>query len=1147
MQTKIMEKKHVKQRLHKSLMLKKFLTIMKLTTLFILVALMQVSAIGFSQSSKLSVNFENQSLEEVFSYIEQHTDYSIFYKNELIEKTKLKSGNYADTEVFHVLNDVLEGENLSYQIKGKIILIVPGDNIQNSDQQHETITGRVTDSSGSPLPGVTVVVKGTTNGTVTNIDGEYTISNIPNDAILQFSFVGMKAQEIPVSGKSTIDVVLAEDAIGLEEVVAIGYGTQSRKDVTGSISSVYSGDIQERASASVSQSLQGRIAGVEMTQTNSRPGSDMQIRIRGTRSLTASNDPLIVLDGIPFAGSLSDINPNDIKSVDVLKDASATAVYGSRGANGVIIISTFKAESVTSGKPVVSYSGYYGVKSIMNEFPMMNAQEYIAYRDMALENGSPYQYGDDEDKSLAINWQDKVFKTGIVNSQNIRVSAITEGGGGFSFGIGYLDETSVMPGQEFERYSFSGSFDQELGKFIKVGINTIGSLGIIDGGVDNALGTVLSLTPITNPYKENGDINPGPLSINSLDVYYNPLLIDKLGDQWQDRRKTMALYNNLYAEVKLLQGLRYRMNVGANYRQSNYGEFAAAENVFNPNMVSKAEIENSLTTNWTFENLLYYDRAFGKHKINLVGMLSAERTENNVSNIQAQDVTADYLQYYNLGLLKDDGEITIDPEKQNYFKRSLQSGMFRASYSYENKYMLTATVRSDGSSVLAEGRKWHTYPAASIGWNIANEDFMKDISFIDYLKLRTGYGQTSNQAIAPYQTFGQLSTNYYNFGEKNVTGYYVSNLPNGKLGWEFSTTWNYGLDFGVLNNRLTGTIEYYTQKTKDVLVAQSLPVTSGVKGSYMVNMGQTANKGFELSLNASIIQKDNGLNWDLGLNLYANRNKIVSLASGQKYDKANGWFVDEPINVIYDYRKIGIWQLGEEDEVKKYEGSSAEIGTIKVEYTGDYDANGDPTRLIGEGTTLEDDDRQILGSVDPKFQGGFNTSLRYKGFELSAIGTFKSGGLLVSSLYGTTSYLNMADGRRGQIKVDYWTPDNPTNAYPKPYGPTTLGGAKHGSTLAYFDASYMKITNITLAYNFKNKSWMERYGVKKLRVYLSAQNPFIFASPYYSHSGMDPEPNSNGNENQLTPENSVVPERIAVVGYNTPSSRNYLFGVNLTF
>jgi TonB-dependent starch-binding outer membrane protein SusC len=1034
--------------------------------------------------------------------------------------------------------------------KRMLLLLVSFILVTSIFAQESVITGVIMDESGEPLIGATVAIEGTSKGTTTDLNGKYSLS-VPQNATLVFTFVGYLPQKVAVAGQSLINVKLKSDVKKLDEIVVVGYGTQRKKDVTGSIVSVNNEGIRENASSNLSQSLQGKVAGVEMTQTSSRPGSEMQIRIRGSRSLTASNDPLVVLDGIPFAGSLSDINTSDIKSVDILKDASSTAIYGSRGANGVILITTFRGESELSKDPVITYNGYYGFKKLMNPFPMMDAKEFITWRKEAIKNGASYTNGADEDTTLNTDWQKLMFQTGRVTSHDISLSNGTKGGG-FSFGAGYYDETTVLPGQEYKRYSLRGSFDQKIGKRIKVGLSTITTYGITEGGKDNPLGGILSLTPITNPYNADGSIKTDKMYINNMDTYYNPLMIETLGDRWKDEQKTFASYNSFYGEIEFIEGLKYHFNLGLNYRQSNYGDFKAANTFFNADAVSYASIENKLTTNWVAENLLYYDKTFAeKHKLSLVAMFSAEQTESNTSNVSVSDVTADYLQYYNLGLLNDEGIVTINPNNQSFYERGLISEMFRANYSFDNKYLVTATIRSDASSVLAEGHRKHTYPAVSLGWNASNEEFMKSLSWLNYLKPRLGFGQTSNQAINPYQTMGGLSTNYYNFGDKNVSGYYVSSLPNLNLGWEYSTTWNYGLDFGFLDSRITGTFEYYYQKTTDVLVAKSLAATSGATETFMTNMGKTQNKGLELSLNISVIKSLNNWNWDIGFNIYSNKNEILELASGDTYDKGNGWFVGQPIDAIYDFKKLGIWQLGEEDQVKQYEGSTGKVGMIKVKYNGDYNTDGSPTRVIGTGTTLEKDDREILGSVDPDFQGGFNTKVSYKGFELSAIGNYRKGGILVSALHSPTSYLNMNNGRRGQIKIDYWTETNPTNAYPKPYGPEVTNNPKYGSTLAYFDGSFVKITNITLAYTFKNE-WLKKAHVNNLRMYLTAQNPFIFASDYYSETKLDPQPNSKSSDtsNQsVVPSNSdaAVKSRINVVGYNTPATRNYLFGVNVSF
>lgn len=995
-----------------------------------------------------------------------------------------------------------------------------------------TVKGIVKDAKGESLPGVNVVESGTKTGTITGVDGRFQIK-VSGQSNLTFSFIGFLSQTISVNGKTQINVILQEDKKQLEEVVVIGYGNQRKEAVTGSVASIKGDMMREVPASNISQALQGRVAGVQMAQTSSKPGAAMQIRIRGTRSLNASNDPLVVLDGIPFAGSISDINPNDIKSIDILKDASATAIYGSRGANGVILVSTNKGYKDTKAK--LSYNGYMGVKTLFARYPMMNGAEFTELRKVA---NKFTQYGVDEADGVDTDWQGMMFENGMVTNHDMSIAGGTDKGN-YNFGIGYYRDEAVIPGQNYNRYSLRASLDQELGQYIKVGISTNNNYSISNGS-NMGIYTTLSTTPIANPYNEDGSLKRVVKMANDNHWVYSRETIKNLGDAWIDQSKAFGSYNTLYGEVKVpgVKGLKYRANLGLNYRISNSGNYTG-QGVFSENekTLSTASISNALTTNWAIENLLTYDRTFAeKHQLNVVAMYSAEESRYNSSNVSALDIPADYFQFYNLG--QANGEITVNPAYQGYNKTGLTSYMGRAMYSYDDRYMLSATFRSDASSRLAPGHQWHTYPAVSAGWNIKNESFMKDVEFINSLKVRVGYGETSNQSVDPYKTLGLLGTRPYNFGNTYTTGYYVSELPNTELGWEYSRTWNYGLDFAFLKHRLTGTLEYYVQNTHDVLLSVGLPSTAGV-GSYMANIGKTQNKGIELSLNGVILDNHNGWTWEAGLNLYANRNKLVALSGGQTEDKANWWFVGQPIDVIYDYQKVGLWN--ESDADYKYlqtlePGGNA--GMIKVKYTGGYKEDGTPNRKVN------DDDRQIM-DLNPDFEGGFNTRVAYKGFDLTAVGAFKSGGTLISTLYSSAGYLNMLSGRRGNVKVDYWTPENTDAKYPKPGGIESSNNPKYGSTLGYFDASYLKIRTITLGYDF-NKKLLKNTGIDKLRIYCTVQNPFVLFSPYNKESGMDPETNSYGNENAAVAYSSNL-KRLLTIGTNTPSTRNYLIGLSLTF
>jgi len=988
------------------------------------------------------------------------------------------------------------------------------------------LTGRVTDEQGQAIPRASIQVKGTNTGTIANSQGYFEIS-APANAVLVASSVGYATQEKEINNQSVIDFILVKTASDEDAVVVIGYGNQRKEAVTGSVASISGKALTEVPAANISQSLQGRLPGIELSQTSSRPGATMQIRIRGTRSLNASNDPLIVLDGIPFAGSIADINPNDVKSIDILKDASATAIYGSRGANGVILITTNKGDR--GAKARVTYSAYHAAQTVFAKFPMMNGPEFVALRKAA----GLYTNGVDEADDVDVDWQDLLYRTGYITSHDVNLSGGTSTGS-YNFGLGYYQNQGVIPTQQYKRYSLRATIDQQIGKYFRVGFTSNSNHNRSEG---NQLGlyTTLSTTPIANPYNEDGSLKRTVRM--PLDEHFVTTrgVVEGLRDQWLSENKGFATYNAIYGEVRIpwVTGLKFRTNLGLDYMHTHTGDYTGEGiNSANPTTPSSAGISNSKTYHWTIENILSYDRTFaGKHNLNVVALYSAEQSTYDRSSMSARDIPADAFRYFNLGHAT--GEITVSPNGQDYQQWGLLSYMGRVMYSYDNRYMISATLRSDGSSRLAPGKKWHTYPAVSVGWNISNESFMQNVSAINNLKLRLGYGQTSNQSIAPYATLGRLATRPYNFGpDTYAVGYYVSILPNPNLGWEYSLTWNYGLDFSLFNNRLSGTVEYYVTNTKDILLNVSLPNTSGVN-SYTANIGETQNKGIEVSLNGKILDNRNGWTWEAGVNFYANKNKLVKLASGQTRDEGNAWFVGHNINAIFDYERIGLWQ--EDDSHLTLYEPGGNVGMIKVRYTGDYNADGTPVRPIGP------DDRQIM-DVDPKFQGGFNTRVSYKGFDLSTVAFFRSGGILVSTLHGSSGYLNLMTGRRNNVKVDYWTPENPNAKYPKPGGILSGDNPKYGSTLGYFDGGFLKFRTISLGYDF-NYSVLKNSDVR-LRMYFTVQNPFVMFSPFHKETGMDPETNSYGNENSAV---ASYPRRILTIGTNSPATRNYVLGLNLTF
>ncbi|MDO6434783.1 TonB-dependent receptor [Flavitalea sp. BT771] len=1020
-------------------------------------------------------------------------------------------------------------------------------------QNTMTVKGRVLNELNAPIAGASVTSKETNTGVTTDENGNFSIS-VPSRSTLIISFVGYAPKEIKVNSP-TVSISLQPGKNDLDQVVVIGYGTQRRKDVTGSVATISGEKVNEVPAVDISRALQGRIAGVQMSQTSSKPGSGMQIRIRGTRSLNATNDPLVVLDGIPFIGTLNDISPAEIKSIDILKDASATAIYGSRGANGVILVTTNKGSA--GQKAHISYNGYAGFKKVWGEYPMMNGPEYAALRkaNNATPGASIRTNTLDENDSVNTDWQKLLYQTGYVTNQDLSVTGGSEKGN-YSVGFTYFKDQAVIPLQYYERYSIRTALEQKIGSLFRIGLVTNNYYTV---NHDQNIGpyAALNLTPLINPRNPDGSWKP-TVNINTGGPQwaYTAHALNALGDKYIDLTRAYTTNNSLFGEIRIpgVEGLKYRANLGLYFHQDDYGTYTGT-GVFSgvATTASSASISNTKQVDYALENLLTYDRTFGgKHAISAVALYSVEQNTKWSSAASANHLPSDAFQFYNLSYVLADQNGTSTVGGGSYAQYGLLSYMGRIIYTYGDRYILSAAFRSDASSVLAPGHQWHSYPAISVGWNMKNENFMDKVSLVDALKLRVGYGETSNQAINPYQTLGGLTTSPYNFGPSGYAmGYYVTQLPNPALGWEFSKTWNYGVDFSILKNRLSGTIDYYTVNTSNVLLSVGLPTTSGVT-SYTANIGATQNKGIELSLNGTVLDNLHGWTWEVGVNVYRNRNKLVSLYSGQPYDKGNLWFPGHPIDVAYDYKKIGLMSYADSTSgymQAAYPGGN--VGMIKVAYnskdTSLHYVNGVPNRKNQAGTALNNDDRQIY-DLQPEFEGGFNTRVAYKGLDLGITGIFKSGGTLISTLYSSVGYLNNLNTRSGNnVKVDYWTPTNnhasDFNTFaPRPGG---VGGDNpaYGSTMGYFSASYLKIRTITMGYNFSQK-WMKAASITRMRVYCTVENPFVFFSPYEKRSHMDPETNSYGDQNSAV---QAGPHRILTIGTNTPSTRNFLIGLNVTF
>ncbi len=1120
-----MKKNDPKQRRRRCRVLRKMLNIMKVTTLLFFMALMQVTASSYSQQTKLNLKFEKETLESVFSKIEANSEFSIFYKNEMIQNSKEVTAEFKNALIFDILDQVLKAENLTYSVRNKLIMIVPKTEggIENNSQQQKSVSGKVTDSGGEALPGVSVVVKGTTNGAITDTGGNYSLSNIPENATLQFSFVGMKMQEVSVSGKTTISITLEEDAIGIEEVVAIGYGVQKKSDVTGALTSVSSEQINARPVKNAIEAMQGRAAGVDIT-SNERPGTVGSITIRGVRSLTASNSPLYVVDGIPLVtgtvdaagvsankvtlGGIDHLNPNDIESIDILKDASATAIYGSRGANGVVLITTKKGKS---GKFTLNFDSSVATEKMHEYSPLFSAGDYITYRrwakyydplstgtyargdqpteenDAKIFTGDPTAWDNilkgwaggtwDGSKLTTTDWTDLVTRTGVTTQNTLSASGGTEKMKAYG-SFGYTDSKGVVKGQGYKRYSANVSVDITPVKWFSFGGNlnssysiqeygqsTVGNVGV--SAQTNLYQSAYGVFTYTMPYDADGnriEYPGGDVAVKTI--------IDE--DKYsQDQRVTLRAFASMYGQldfgalVPVLKGLKFRTNFGPDIETWRNGIFEDAKSVIRSGS-AYASLEKTQRVSYTLDNLLYYDRTVGKHDFGLTLLQSQTQFETEFSLMSANNIPFSSQKWNALGAVS-----SLEKYSSGFIKQSLLSYMARLNYSFTNKYLLTVSGRYDGASQLAVDHKWSFFPSAALGWRMDQEGFMADVSWVNQLKLRLGVGITGNAAINPYSTKGRLDALFYPFGATSTAGQQnVSTMANQDLGWEKTSQYNVGLDFSILKSRIFGSLDVYASSTTDLLLRKSIPSVTGFNNTF-ANIGETKSQGVDLTLNTSNI-KIRDFEWTTTLNASYQHNEIVSLANGKEDDLNNNWFIGQSQSVVYGYASGGIWQESDATEMAKF---NANNHTFTV-------GNARPADQNGDYKIDANNDRVIIGSTIPKYIVGLTNTFDYKGFELSVF------------LYGRMGYIYNTGGeglvgRYQQRAMNYWTPNTTNSDYQKPIY-SAGNGDQYFQSLGYKNGSFLKIRNISLGYNLPEQV-TGKLGVSKLRLYVQASNPgFVF-------------------------------------------------------
>ena len=927
------------------------------------------------------------------------------------------------------------------------------------------ISGKVTSlEDGEPLPGVNVLEKGTTNGGITDVEGNYDV-RVSENATLVFSSIGYLREEVAVGTQRVIDMTLAPDISQLQEIIVVGYGTQKKSDITGSVASVPESRLTQLPNTNIAQAIQGAIPGVSVTTNNAgAEQNDNAIVIRGRNSITASNGPLLILDGIPYTGSISDINPVDVASIEVLKDASSSAIYGSRGANGVILITTKKGKE---GKVSIAYDGFYGIQTIANKPDLLTGPEFYAFKNTR-EPGTIT--GSEEEVFQSgewVDWYDLATRQGSRTQHTLSVSGGSEKTNFYIAGT-YLDVRGLAIGDDYRRYSARINVTTDITPWLSLGTNTQLSTSDNSGLDADFAGEFVGafyFNPLTTPYNEDGSLTlrPWPEEVEMA----NPLSPTLATND----DKSYKVFTNNYLAVKLpfLPGLSYRLNTGVEYENVRRGTYYGRNTLRGFTNRGDAETYNAVEKNFTVENIASYDREFGKHTVGATALYSFQSEIFDRNTLEGTGFPNDVLTYYQM-----DVAALLSPSA-TYRESNLISQMLRLNYSYDDRYLLTITGRRDGYSGFGQNEKYGFFPSVALGWNITNEPFMNDAGLLSLLKLRASYGLNGNQAVDSYQTLATLRERSYVNGNQTAPGYIPSRLANPILGWESTRSLNIGLDFGLLSDRIQGSLDIYDSKTEDLLLERSISSVQGFS-EITQNIGKTSNRGLEVGITSYNIRSDN-FSWSTQANLSFNQNKILELYGDGSDDLANEWFIGEPIRVNYGLLYDGVYQL--EDDIENSAQPDAQPGYAKIK-----DVNSD--------TTINDQDRVIIGQRDPKVIWGMTNNLQYRGFTLTVFihgvqGVTRENPILTDDVY--------AEVRRNTIKKNWWTPESPTNEYYANDVDANVRGVNF-----YENASFMRIKDVSLAYNLSS-TLLQKIGLATAKVYVSGRN-LATITPY---GGLDPE------------------------------------------
>lgn len=1100
---------------------KQIFRIMRISTFLLMVCVFcSYAGNAHSQNAKVSIRMNNVKLDKILNEIENQTDYLFIYNNQ-VDINKITSVKVKNEAVAQVLDRILSGTGINYELEGThIILTTEAIKDLHAQQQAKTVTGTVTDVSGEPIIGANIRIKGTTTGTITDIDGNFSIEAEPQ-SVIEVSYIGYLTQETVINNQKSIRFLLKEDTKTLDEVVVIGYGVQKKADLTGSVANINTEKLNTQSNANIGQALQGKIAGVDIVSQGGAPGSGTRIMVRGIGTLNNAS-PLYIVDGM-YMNSIDHINPNDIASIDVLKDASSAAIYGSRAANGVVIVTT-KEGSNTEGKPIIDLSVNLGISTASKFLDMLDAKGWAEVTTIARQAiGKPaLDMATDLANKPDNDWQDIMFRPALMQNYNLSV----KGGGKYSTyytGLGYFNQDGIVKGTNYQRYNIQSKNDYKRGIF-SAGTNLIISFSHdkplhqeLRGGM---IGTILQSVPTLEKYDDTREGGYGGTYGDVVNIPHPLAIID---DNIMDRyNENVKIFANLYAQIELFKGLKYKLNLTPDFSFERYKNYLNKYDFgLATNSITQLTERQRRRRNILVENLLTFDRTFGEHKISALAGYTYQ--DSRFRHIQA------YGEGLPQGLEEIDAATTNRSNEGNSWRSVLTSILGRVFYSYQNKYLFTATIRRDGSSKFGKNNRYGYFPSFSLGWNVAEEKFMENVHWLDQLKLRGGYGVLGNQEIDNYQYSSTITTgiNYPDGNGGLLQGAFPKNFANPDIKWEETAMTNVGIDFMAFNNRLSLTADYYVKNTKDILLTVPIPISSGGANDPIRNAGKIRNNGFEFNL-GWMDQPNPDISY--GINLIGSFNKNKVIAMGSESGSIKGGSTNQNITTSETkagYPIGGYWLIStagyfnSQEEVDAYakDGKkiqpAAEPGDIKF-----VDANNDGV--------INDDDRVFQGSPFPDFTFALNGNMRYKNFDLS-IGLQ---GVLGNKIYNATRQ-TLEDVTKGSnflaSCLDYWTPENKNASHPRLTWDDPNRNTRAESDRYLENGSYLRLRSVQLGYTFP-QTWFKG-AIQHARVYINAENLFTITS----YSGYSPDVNAD-NANYRGFDNFIY-----------PTNRTFMLGLNVTF